>query len=55
MRFLFLVLVMFSESVLAGTLVFGPGVHNLAKPVVINTDNSDTSGESSFKFTKIFE
>lgn len=40
MRFLFLVLVMFSESVLAGTLVFGPGVHNLAKPVVINTDNT---------------
>jgi hypothetical protein len=40
MRFLFIALLMLTESVLAGTLVFGPGVHYRTKPIVINTSNT---------------
>jgi hypothetical protein len=43
MRILVAALLLFSESVSAETLVFGAGVHNLSKPVVINAN--DTSVE----------
>lgn len=37
---LILTLLMFTQSVLAETLVFGPGDHYLKKPIVIKTDNT---------------